>query len=100
MSSWLMLALFFLTWYLWAVAAAAQRLADYEARQVPPERRGGVSVFPALPLFPLMAWGAALLIDRIVPPWGSRVMVAIHLVLVALFLVTTLRDLKRARSAA
>ena len=102
MAWWTLLFLVVVTWYLWAVAAAAERAASDAAKGVPESGRGGVSVFPAIPFFPPAFFGLAMAADAFVAPWGTRVVGGLHALLAMLFLVSLVRDclrLRRAKSA-
>ena len=48
--------------------------------------KGGVSIFPALPLFPLGAWGLAHLLERLGIPYALLIVGGAHLVLLAALL--------------
>ena len=96
---WLLLLLVVLTWCLWALAAAAERAADEAAERVPQDRRGGVSICPAIPVLPLVFFGAAMAADAFFPPWGTRAVATLHGLLTVLFLASIARDFFRLRSA-
>jgi hypothetical protein len=61
MSIWWLLALVFIAWILWGAACVAQKAVTNA--QLPKERRGGVSLLPVIPIFPMAFWGVAVLID-------------------------------------
>ena len=84
-----LLAWLVLTWCAWVVAAAAERAASDAANRVPAAKRGGVSIFPAIPLFPLGFLGLAKVVDDRLAPWGSLVVATIHVPLFVAFLVST-----------
>ncbi|NUO75269.1 MAG: hypothetical protein HOQ32_04570 [Lysobacter sp.] len=90
--SWSLPVLLFAVWCLWAFTAIAERRARDLRLGVPEERRGGVSVLPVIPLFPLFFWGMAWLIDRWFSPWGSLTIGAIHVVLAAMMAYSLARD--------
>ena len=71
MPSWLLAWFILLVWCLWAVATAAQHAADAARRGIPKGQRGGVSLLPVIPVYPVLAWGIAFLIDRVANPWGT-----------------------------
>ena len=97
MPSWVLLLFVFLVWCLWAVAAAADFAAEDALRGVPAEQRRGVSVFPILPVFPLILWGFAWLIDRAAGSWGSVIVGAGHLVFAVYLTVSIVRNSRRFR---
>ena len=94
---WILLILVILTWCLWAVAAAAERAASEVARRVPESQRGGVSIVPAIPLFPLGAFGVAMAVDAFFAPWGTRFVGGLHGTLAMLFVLSIARDAVRLR---
>ncbi|MBI4912143.1 MAG: hypothetical protein HY823_05355 [Acidobacteria bacterium] len=65
-----------LCWLLILLAGAAQ--GDWRRAQAgePPQ---GTSVVPALPLFPLLFTGLARLLDRAWPPYGTGILLTLHL---------------------
>jgi hypothetical protein len=94
---WILLVLVILTWCLWAVAAAAERAASEAAEGVPESKRGGVSIAPVIPLFPLAAFGVAVAADAFFAPWGTRVVGGLHGLLATLFVLSIVRDWVRLR---
>lgn len=70
MSTWFLLAYLLAVWALLFVACAAEAALSDVRRDVTEGQRHGVSLFPGIPLFPLVAWGIAVLVDRFVEPWG------------------------------
>ena len=56
-------------------------VAVSEARRgIPEGERRGVSILPGFPVFPLMFWGAALLVDWLANPWGTIVIAGLHMI--------------------
>lgn len=92
--NWLLPLLLFAVWSLWALAAIAELRAKELREGVAKELRGGVSVVPVLPLFPLGFWGAAALVDVWAGPWGTVVIGALHLLLALAMVFTLVRDLR------
>jgi len=90
-------ALIFGVWFLWAWAAIAEKRAGEIRRGIPAEKRGGVSIMPIIPLFPLVFWGAACLVDVWFAPWGSLVIAGLHLVLALPMIFTVVRDVRFCR---
>ena len=92
--SWLLPILLFAVWVLWVFAAVAEVRARELRCGTPKEQRGGVSILPVIPLFPLFFWGVAWLADRLFAPWGSVAVAVLHLVLAAAMAFTFVRDLR------
>lgn len=97
MQSWVLLAAVFAVWCLWALATAARRTVA-DARRMPEGQRGGVSIFPVIPMFPLMLWGCAWLLDRVVSPWGTWFIGSAHAVFAVAMGVSVVRDWRCLRS--
>ena len=96
-STWMLPLQLFGVWFLWAIAAAAEKRAHEIRCGTLEEQRGGVSIFPAIPLFPLLFWGVAWLVDRFFSPWGSTVVGGLHTFLALLMLVTSSRGARFCR---
>jgi hypothetical protein len=88
----------FAVWLLWGVAAAAGRAVADARRGIPEGQRGGVSFAPVVPAFPLAFWGAALLADLAVGPWGTAIVGGFHAALGVAFAVFIVRDWWRLRA--
>jgi hypothetical protein len=99
MPSWLLLLLLFVAWCLVLLAAAAGRAADDSEQGVSDSARGGVSIFPGIPLCPLAAWGVALLLDQYVSPWGTTVVGGSHVLLAVGCVISIIRNVNRARNS-
>ena len=95
--TWLLPVLVFGVWSLWAFAAVAEKRAQEVRAGTPLERRGGVSILPIIPFFPLFFCGVAWVVDRFFHPWGSVVVGGLHVVLALLMLATLFRDLRFCR---
>jgi hypothetical protein len=78
MSWWSSLLFVFLVWCLWAVAAAMQAAVQDARHPLPGGQRRGVSLTPVIPVFPLALWGGAQLMDLLVSPWGTTIIVSLH----------------------
>ena len=79
-------------WVLWLPVALLERAAKRDP--------GGVSIFPALPVFPLAFWGIAELLDRLHPSLGLAVIGGLHGILLVVLIASALRSwwtLRRAR---
>jgi hypothetical protein len=95
---WLLLLFVFLVWCLWALAVSMQ-IAVWNARHPLPEvKRRGMSPAPVIPIFPLAFWGAAVLIDLVVDPWGTIVIGSLHAVYAVILTVSIVRDCIRLHS--
>jgi hypothetical protein len=72
----MLMAFLLLVWFLCIVLAPAMERAAAG-------KPGGVSIFPGFPVIPLMAWGIAWLLDLLTGNWGTYLIVALHVVLLA-----------------
>ena len=83
--NWWQLFLFIaFVWYL-AVAAIRAQLALKDATDPLPTGRRGDSLHAAATSAPIvMFWGAAMLVDTVADPWGTTVVVSIHVILAGL----------------
>lgn len=98
MSSWLLALFILVVWCLWAVVAVAEREAEDARRGIPEGQRGGVSLLPVIPVFPIGLWCIAWLIDRVVSPWGTWIVGSAHGVLAVCLTVSLVRALRCLRS--
>ena len=76
--AWALPALIFGTWLLWAAASAAALIRQAAAVG----RRRSVSLFPVIPVIPLLVWGVAYVVDWLAAPWGTLVIGSLHLIFV------------------
>jgi hypothetical protein len=97
MAWWGLLIEVFAVWLLWAIAAATGHEVSAARRGILEGQRGGVSLAPILPVFPLAFWGAALLADLAVGPWGTVVVGGFHAALGVVFVGSVARDWWRLR---
>lgn len=93
-SPWLLPALLLGVWCLWAFAATAELRAKELRLSIPKDQRGGVSILPVIPLFPLLFWGVAWLMDAWASPWGTVAIGTLHIILMAMMGFTFVRDLR------
>lgn len=98
MPSWILPVLISVTWVAWAVACAAERAVEDLRRSIPAAERGGVSIVPVLPLFPLVLWLVAKAIDKFVDPWGTYIVGGGHLIFLVLLCYSVARDVRRMHS--
>lgn len=91
---WVLPVLLFVVWCLWALAAIVGLRARELRRGTPKEQRGGVSILPVIPLFPMVFWGVAWVADRWFAPWGTLAVGVAHTVLAAAMLFALVRDLR------
>lgn len=89
--------LIFVSWFAFVLLPAGKLAIEDEQNNVPKDKRRGTSILPGFPLFPLIAWGAAVVVDRFIPPWGSWAFLGIHGVLLAVSLSIIVRDVLRLR---
>ena len=98
MHSWALPIAIFLVWAVWVVACASDRAVEDARSGIPEEQRGGVSILPGFPVFPLMFWGVAAAIDYFATPWGTLSVAALHAVLAVTFIASIVRNQKRLRA--
>ena len=70
----------FFVWIVWVPSA----LLDKRARG----DQGGMSILPVLPLFPLVAWGVAAILNRFGENWGTYSIGGFHALLLIWFVFT------------
>lgn len=80
MAGWQLPLLVFVVWLLWHVACISGVQIANARKGVPVGRRGGSSMFPGIPLFPLFFWGLACFVDSVVAPWGTWVIGGLHVI--------------------
>lgn len=95
MSSWLLLLFLFVVWFVWAGALAVQRSTEDAGRRIPEGERGGVSIAPVIPLFPLAFGGIAQLIDLGCDPVGTWSIGGFHILFVVALIDSITRNLRR-----
>ena len=95
---WLLLLFVFFVWCLWAVAASVQVAAENARLPASSGQQRGISLVPVIPVFPLVLWGAAELIDLVSNPWGTIVIAALHALCAVILVVSIVRDSMRLRS--
>jgi hypothetical protein len=98
MPLWLLPLYLFAIWFVWIIACAAEKAVEDARRGVLEEQRGGVSILPGMPLFPLIFWGIALLGDLVVDSWGTWCIGLAHGLFLVLMLVSIARNWHRLRS--
>ena len=67
------------TWGLFVFACASITAKADDRRGTPKEQRRLITFFPSCPSYLLLLWGMAWLADQWVAPWGTIVVVAMHL---------------------
>ena len=98
MATWFLPVFLFLVWFVWVIACAGETAVGNARRGIPEGRRGGASIFPGIPVFPLVFWGVAWIIDSVVSPWGSSIVGGAHVVFVVLLIVSIVRASRHLRS--
>lgn len=98
MPSWLLLVFVLVVWCLWVMACAAQRDVEDARRGLAEGQRRGVSFLPVMPVFPLLLWGAACLLDGIADPWGTLIVGSLHAMFAVILVASIVRDWRRLRS--
>ena len=79
-----LLLFFFLVWITWIPAVLIEKKAAGDD--------GYTSILPVIPLYPLVAWGAALGLNRLGEKWGTFSIGGIHVVLLFWMLFTIWRS--------
>lgn len=97
MAWWLLPATIFAVWCLWVLAAATGHAVEKASLGIPREQRGGISVAPVIPIFPIAFWGAALLVDCFANPWGTPCVGGFHVLLGVVLAASLVRDWRRLR---
>src|SRR5262249_31562387 len=98
MSWWLLLLFVFLVWCLWAAAATARVAAFNASHSILLGDERGLSVVPVIPVFPLIFWGGAKLIDLFAAPWGTAIIASFHGIFAVALVASIARDTVRLRS--
>ena len=98
MTQWLLPVLIFLVWFVWIGACGLGVAVEDARRGVPEGERRGTSIFPGMPFFPLVFWGIAWAIDRVLDPWGSILIGAFHVVYGVVLVVSIARDVRTLRA--
>lgn len=75
----------FAVWFVWIPAGLLERAARGDS--------GGFSPMPVFPFYPLVAWGLAALLDQFYDSLGFMIVGGLHLLLLALFVVSVVRSL-------
>ncbi len=92
----------FVVWCLWAVAATLQVGLTNIRDPLPKGQRRGMSVLPVIPLYPLLFWMIAFVVDSACSPWGTTGIASIHLLFAVVLVGCIVGDgfrLKRAKKA-
>ncbi len=97
MTWWLLLIVLMVIWLAWGAAGLLELKAQKLEGKRPPD--AGFSIVPVFPLFPVVLFGIAKLIDVFVAPSGSLSIFWLHMALAAAIAVTIARDLFRIRAA-
>jgi hypothetical protein len=85
----------FFVWCLWAVAAIAQVEIENTRCPLPKGQRRGMSGVSVIPIFSLVFWGMAEIIDLFVDPWGTVVIGSIHIIYAIILVGSIIRDFCR-----
>lgn len=95
---WVLPLVVFAVWLVAAVAAVAHKAVTEARRGIPPDRRGGVSLLPVIPIGPLGCYGVALLADVIARPCGTVVVGGLHVVWGLWSVGAIVRDVRHLRA--
>ena len=79
MSSWLLLLVLFAAYTAALLAAVGEKAIEDAKDPLPNGATRGTSCVPVIPLFPLVMWGVALLIDEVADQWGTWIIGGLHL---------------------
>jgi hypothetical protein len=85
------------TWSLWVVVGLLELRAEKLEGKRPAD--AGFSAVPVIPLFPMALLGAAALVDRIKAPWGTMIVLWLHVALAAGIVWAIVSALRRGRAA-
>jgi hypothetical protein len=83
----------FVSWFAFVLVPAGRLAIEDERNNVPKDKRRGTSILPGFPIFPLIAWGVALVVNYFIPPWGLWAFLGIHGILLAVSLCIIARDM-------
>ncbi len=97
-NQWILAGGIFLVWCLWVLACAIAVAASDARRGVPPGERRRTSCLPGIPLFPVVFWGIAWIINRLFPSWGTITVGGFHVLFAIVLIVVIVRDLRCIRS--
>lgn len=71
-------------WLAWIPAVLIEKAKN--------EDTGSVSIFPIIPVFPIVGIWIGVGIDKLFESWGSYIISVLHLALLASFIYTMVRD--------
>jgi len=83
----------FVSWFAFVLVPAGKLAIEDAQNNIPEEKRRGASILPVFPFFPLIAWGVAVGVDHLIPPWGSWTFLVIHGVLLVISTSMIIRDI-------
>lgn len=81
----------FVVWLFWIPVCVLERAARGDF--------GGTSILPGIPIFPLLAWGLAALLDRVHDQLGLVIVGGVHVLMLLGLIVSAVRSLYVIRSA-
>jgi hypothetical protein len=87
----------FVSWFAIILVPVGEKAIEDARNNVPEDKRHRTSILPGFPLFPLIAWGVAVIIDHYYYPWGSWTFLGIHGALLVISLSIIVRDVLRLR---
>jgi hypothetical protein len=87
----------FVSWFIITLVPVGENAIEDARNHVPEDKRHKTSILPGFPLFPLIAWGVAVIIDHYYYPWGSWTFLGIHGALLVISLSIIIRDILRLR---
>jgi len=84
-SGWALVLVVIVAWYLVVVQAASRVAVEEMTNPLPNQQKRGTSIFPTLPVMPVVFVGAALAVDAAFETdWGSLLVAGAHAFLAAL----------------
>jgi hypothetical protein len=87
----------FVSWLAFFLVPVGRLAIEDPLAGIPKNQRRGTSILPGFPIIPLVLWGLAWLLDRIVSPWSTLAFVCLHALLLGVSLLIIIRDILRLR---
>jgi len=90
----------FLSWLAFVLVPAVKLAIEDEINEIPEQQRRGTSIMPVFPILPLILWGIAWLLNRMIASWTTWCILIGHLLLLAASAIILARDTLRLREIA
>src|SRR5437763_353627 len=91
MNRWMLFILVMVAWLLWAAGGLVSLWVGKRQWRLPADR--GFSFLPIFPIVPILFFGTAMLLDAAFAPWGTRIIGTLHIILIALVMISVIRDI-------